>query len=341
MKTDNVDGVLKLLQDNDNYDEVADDLRDALTIAEKSKYQQRQMKGQDGPSSGPPESKRPPQQGKPMIDDTLIPASPGNAAKIICKQFCGLGFATSIHPKWISLEIQERQMSLLKGERHLILPYVVANDSPLSLAFSNFIDAVKHMQHQGVSLSTILGSLDTEVDLLFRPRCADDPYTACTWACDLARLYAHINVFTQLAIAFLLSRFMRWVLDPTLENYILLPDIMKPTNAQGLVPHFASADLFPLPTMRESLIRGELKLPKAVGSPDGFGVKLNWPFELNEAVDRDPVTGTARVSRLLAACASDPRYWSCNEDFLESFPEVKDHLNVITHKHDWKQLKTK
>ena len=320
MESENVGGVLKLLQRNDNYSLIASELQTALSIAEKSQHQDPHQASHQTTNSNP------------------SPNSPHREPLIICRHFCGLGGSVTIPAKYVSPKVQRRQEELLRGPVHHILPYTIDDDSPLSLAFSNFRDAVKHMLNQDMPLSDILGPLDTEVDLLFRVRSANDPFTAGTWACELARIYEHIDFFTQLANAFLLSRYMRWVLDPSLENYILLPDIMKPTHAQRVIPHFASADLYSIPAIRDSLIRGELKLSQAIGKQPVLGVRIDWPFDLEKAVDRCPTTGTAKLSRLFAACASDAKYWSCSQDFLEKFPEAQGHLNVITHQHDWDQL---
>ena len=307
-----MDGVLKLLHQKDHYDDVVPELQTALTVAEECKQQ--------------------------LTDGKSSPTTPIQEPQIICKHFCGLGGPSTFPGQWFSMEAHKRQEALLEGLNHLILPYIIPDDSPLSLAFSNFRDAVQHMVTQGIPLSSLLGPLDTEVDLLFRTRSTDDPFTAGTWACELSRIYAHIDIFTQLANAFLLSRFMRWILDPSIENYIMLPDIMKPTNAQRVIPHFASADLYSIPAIRDSLVRGDFKLPQAIGNQAVLGVKFEWPFDMETAIDTCAVTGTRKISRLFAACASDPKYWSCSQDFLENFPEAQGHLNVITHQHDWDEL---
>lgn len=311
MEADNMEGVLSMLHQNNHYDSVSSELQTALT--ENAAVSTYSVQG--------------------------TPPTPEQSEKFrVCSAYCGLGTAVPTKSPWWSRDARERQEALLNGPRHKMLPYAIEDDSPLSLTFSNFKDAVQHMLAQGAQFDDVLGPIEPEVDLLFRNRSLNDPFTAGTWACEVARIYACIDVYTQLANVFLLSRFMRWIISPTVENWIMLPDIMKPTTAQCRIPHYASADLYSLPVIRDSLIRGETTLRGDFGRPAANGVRMHWPFGLEQAVDKCPNTGATKISRLFAECASDTKYWSCSQDYLEHFPEVKEYLNVIRHDHRWDQV---
>ena len=251
------------------------------------------------------------------------------------KALCELRAPDSPKPPWCVAEFHDRQIALLQGPDHLILPHIVEDESPLSMMYMEFRAGVNRMLAQGIPLDSVLGPIDPIVDLLFRPRHANDRFTACSWACELARIHVNIDVFTKLANAFLLARYMRWVLSPSLENYLLLPEIMRPTRAQRTIPHYPSADLFSLPAVREHLVRGQLSLAEAIGTPGTHGIKFHWPFSIEKAVDTDLESGTITVSRLLGMCAADPKNWSCSKDFLVNTPMAGGILNVINHQHCW------
>jgi len=38
----------------------------------------------------------------------------------------------------------------------------------------------------------------------------------------------------------------QWLLAPTQENYALVPDIMKPTPSQRMIPHIGAIETLPL-----------------------------------------------------------------------------------------------
>jgi hypothetical protein len=203
------------------------------------------------------------------------------------------------------------------------------------MTFTNFRNGVHEMLQQGTPLADILGPLDPAVDLIFRSRLPTDTFTSSTWACELARTNVQSDIFTQLANAFLLARYMRWILAPTLENFVLLPEIMRPTLAQRTIPHYASADLYPIPAVRDCLVRGQLDLPRPIGTDGIVGIKFDWPFDMARAVDTHPKTGVITLSRLFGTCAAEAKSWSCGRDFLEDTSVTKTTINVINHQHEW------
>ena len=158
------------------------------------------------------------------------------AERVICTAFCGVAASGSPAAVWYSDLLRQQQELRLQGPQHGIIPHVIPDRSPLSLIFINFKKGVRNMLALGTPLAQVLGPLDPTVDLMFRPRLPTDAFSASTWACELARIDVAIDIFTQLANAFLLSRLMRWHLAPSLENYLLLPEIMRPTWAQKTVP---------------------------------------------------------------------------------------------------------
>ena len=205
------------------------------------------------------------------------------------------------------------------------------------MVFINFKNGVSSMLAQGVPVAQVLGPLDPVVDLIFRPRLPSDPFSASTWACELARIDPSADIFTQLANVFLLSRYMRWNLAPTLENYLLLPKIMRPTMAQQTIPHYASAELYAIPAVRDCLVRSDFGLLDRINTPATQGLKFHWPFNIEKAVETSPMSGVRTTSRLFGMCASELSNWSCGTQFLVDSPLRNGLLNIIDHQHTWKE----
>jgi Domain of unknown function (DUF3425) len=273
------------------------------------------------------------------VDITQDPATVNTQAeRTICTVFCRLAATGSPAAVWYSDLFRQQQELRLQGPHHLIIPHVIPDRSPLSLIFINFKNGVSNMLAQGTPLAQVLGPLDPTIDLMFRPRLPTDPFSASTWACELARIDIAVDIVTQLANAFLLSRFMRWHVMPSLESYLLLPEIMRPTSAQKTIPHFASADLYAIPAVRDCLIQGNFDLLETIGTPGTQGIKFHWPFDMEKAIDIDPTTGAQVLSRLFGVCASELSNWSCSKDILINSPMTKGLLNVIDHQHKWDEL---
>ncbi|KAJ4531337.1 hypothetical protein HRR76_009000 [Exophiala dermatitidis] len=163
---------------------------------------------------------------------------------------------------------QDGASTRLRIPVHLVLPLTVTDDSSMSRTYSHYLQAAHQMLEAGVPLSYLLGSPDqVVVDLFFRPREANDIYTCASWACEVCRSYDH-DIFVRLGCVFLLTSMMRvsfsyerhmlplsldlelmlwqWLLAPTLENYERLPDMMKPTPLQCMIPHIGAIETIPL-----------------------------------------------------------------------------------------------
>lgn len=263
-----------------------------------------------------------------------------SAEGLVCDTLCAVGVPGVLRPKWVGEGLWNRQQASLSGPKHLVQPFIVEDHSPLSRLYKSFMNGAKQMIAEGAAtLEGVLGPLDAEVDLLYRDRISSDAFCASTFACEVVKYYSDVDMDTQMAHAFLLARWMRWILAPSPENYVLLPDLVKPTLMQQRVPHFASAGVQVLPEIRDHLVRGELQLTQDIGpQASAFGIKFYWPFDKWQAIERNPVSGVTTVSRLFAESVVNVENWSCPKNFTEHTPEPDAVIQVINHHHNWNRL---
>jgi len=317
LQSPNREEVFNYLRRNAQFDDVTPGIQSAL----------RPAGGQERSAPSTPQRDELP-QGEGMDDVAM-------SNRLVCTTFCALSLGGAVTDSWCPEEVQLRQLALLQQPEHLITPFTIDDSSPLNRVYLDFRDAARQMAADGGEADAILGPLDTNVDLVFRNRQSTDPFTASTWACECCRIFQHVDVYTQLATAFFLSRFMRWILVPTLDNYILLPQMMRPTVAQKSIPHYAFADLCPIPAWRDSLIKGQVELSNPIDPHVRSEYSVNWPFDLEKAIDRTADNGPITVSRLFIAHVVDPKNWTYTRKVVDMFPEVVGHLITIEHRHDW------
>lgn len=262
---------------------------------------------------------------------------------LICTSNCAL-LSSTYSAQWYPQSLQSKQLVVLRQPVHHVPAYQIPDASPLSRSYTSFVSAAEQVSQSGLPLYIFLGDISPNVDLLFRPQISSDLLTSATWACETTKNFIPFDIYTQIAYVFLISRFMRWTLSPTFEHWILLPPIMRPTTLQRCVPHYPSADIQPLPVIREAMIRGECTLLLPVGNTQRAGtqrIKLYWPFGMDAALKHDPVTGATVLSRLFAEAAADESNWSCGIDFLKGLSEAGQGVyNVIVHMHGWNEVKT-
>ena len=191
------------------------------------------------------------------FEDSDRPVKPA-ADGLVCDALCALGVPGVSRPDWVSKERWLRQQASLNSPEHLRLPFIIDDHSPSSKLYKSFIQAARQMiAERSASLEGILGPLDAQVDLLYRDRIPSDAFCASTFACEVVKYYSNVDMDTQIAYAFFLARWIRWILYPSpenfVENFVLLPGLVKPTLLQLRVPHYASAGVQVLPEIRDHL----------------------------------------------------------------------------------------
>ncbi len=111
--------------------------------------------------------------------------------------------------EWDVCVAQEDQVTRLRIPRHLVLPLVIPDDSPMSRTYTDYLFGARRMLESGVSAGDILGHSErVSVDLFFRPRRTNDKFDCASWACEVSRSY-DTNIFVRLATACLLTHMMR------------------------------------------------------------------------------------------------------------------------------------
>ncbi|KAL2397956.1 hypothetical protein ABEF93_006552 [Exophiala dermatitidis] len=220
---------------------------------------------------------------------------------------------------------QDGASTRLRIPVHLVLPLTVTDDSYMSRTYSHYLQAAHQMLEAGVPMSNLLGSPDqVVVDLFFRPREANDIYTCASWACEVCRSYDH-DIFVRLGCVFLLTFMMRWLLAPTLENYERLPDMMKPTPLQCMIPHIGAIETIPLPPVRDAVIH---RLRDWLTPLKRAEWSINWPQGLDAAIMRDDATGATVLTPSFMEHAGDYDNWSVARVFLDDFPEVAGRIRI-------------
>ena len=128
--------------------------------------------------------------------------------------FGNLPFSSSIASAGYSESIQSQQMLNYRLPIHLVQPIVVIEDSPLSRVYTDYRDAARQLIASGAPLVDILGPQDyVNVDLYFRERQPNDPFSANFWACETFKTFDEFDGVVKLGVVALLTPFMRVSLD--------------------------------------------------------------------------------------------------------------------------------
>jgi hypothetical protein len=252
-----------------------------------------------------------------------------------CSAFCALTSEADV--PWYPESLRRQQRELLHLEIYQIPAHKIPDPrSSLCRSYADFGNAHAGGATDGGVADSDKFGIDPVVDLLFRDHTPSDGVTYSAWACGIARNLTRLDVYTQLGYCFLLERLIRWCSVTNLKSWTLLPPLIRPIESQRYIPHYVSADIQPIPAIRDALVHGRTTLEEPVGNLQRAGttkIHMHWPFGMDEAVEEDPHTGRKILSRLFQAAAGDESNWSCGTDFMDSMPPGEVH--IIPHYHEW------
>ncbi|KAK8169291.1 hypothetical protein IWX90DRAFT_172581 [Phyllosticta citrichinensis] len=239
--------------------------------------------------------------------------------------FGNLPFSSALIANGYSAQVQRHQMSNFHVPVHFLQPLWETDPSPLSRVVQDYRD----MARQAYSNTRRVGvQTRTDVTAFFRDMTVERGTkvpTTSDWASEMNKSFDDIDIFVRLACLYFQTHLMLWMVNPTAETYARMPDMIKPTPCQMMVPHISPIDTVPLPGMREALVHN---LRDWVAACAG-SLSVNWPHGLDASLEADPLTGRLYLTRTFEEHASKLENWSVEMTFLEIFPELRDQVMVL------------
>lgn len=156
---------------------------------------------------------------------------------------------------------------------YLIQPRHEVEDCPMSSVYVQYLNSARAYMKRGGSASDILGpdsisvahqSGSGEFSAVRFVSMPSGPHTVVHWACEMTNGYHEIDTHVRLALTFLYTRLMRvrnldetqdqvlegplltfsqWMICPSEETYAQVPEVIRPTPGQKMIPHSPMVDL--------------------------------------------------------------------------------------------------
>lgn len=121
------------------------------------------------------------------------------------------------------------------------------------------------------------------ISSLLNPNLGDDgskPLTAAM-AAHVVQKSTIKSVPTRIALMYILSHLMRWLVCRNKQSYDKLPEFLKPTLLQRTVPHPAWVDVITWPEARDNIIRNKIWQDVSFDEfrrVTGRCMSINWPY---------------------------------------------------------------
>jgi len=136
-----------------------------------------------------------------------------------------------------------------------------------------------------------------------------------TWASrTINKLLQSSPVPVRLATTYLLTKMMRWLIWPTVENMNAMPEWLLPLERQDCSTFDILVDLLPWPQLRRYLYQhpGEFPMGAFVGN-----VGLNWMYTDDACHYWDIESGCTRMTPLFESHISDLNSWTLDAKALD------------------------
>ncbi|OCK86255.1 hypothetical protein K432DRAFT_387931 [Lepidopterella palustris CBS 459.81] len=168
----------------------------------------------------------------------------------------------------------------------------------------------------------IFGDAEIDVDsILFGLTDAQDGQVVPTWASRMvSRMLGSSSLPVRLASAFILTKMMRWMIWPSMENMNDMPDWLMPSARTDCTPYDILIDTLPWPALRQYLYQhpGEF----VVGAFVGF-VSVSWPYTDENCYYWDIDAGCTRLTALFENHINDLNSWTMDSKALRVMPQLE------------------
>lgn len=174
----------------------------------------------------------------------------------------------------------------------------------------------------------IFGRSEVDVDtMLLGFSDTQDNQPVSTWCSRTTnKLLPQAPLPVRLASTWLLTKLMRYLIWPTVENMNANPEwLLPPMGKQESSPYDMLIDLVPWPQVRQLLYQHPNEYP--VGNLVGL-IGITWPFADDACHYWDIDAGYTRLTPLFETTIADLGNWTIDPKILEMIPQLEGHVPV-------------
>ncbi|KAK5753255.1 hypothetical protein LTS12_016657 [Elasticomyces elasticus] len=190
---------------------------------------------------------------------------------------------------------------------HLFQPWNTTNDSGSSPFGTAFVLGQRRLLAQGWPIDMVIGV-------------------------DVIKMNGVFTDEDQIAQPATISQWVAlWLVTKSVDDYQQVPDCMKPTQTQVIMPHEMWIDMIPWPNVRDVLTRQAHNAVQLRDIPVSFAslVTLDWPYPPADLIDHVLCTGAVSLSPLFERQALELDNWSLQPQALSKYPQLAGHVKIV------------
>ena len=147
---------------------------------------------------------------------------------------------------------------------------------------------------------------------------------------DVISKFPHLAALSeQVAVLLLMFLMMRWMSDPTQENYERIPDWFTPRPSQLFTPHPVWIEYTPWPRLRDKLVANYHDYPfENWFLPFTSGMSINWPYDVRDCLLSTGDKDDPMINPVFERHVRRLENWSLGPIFAETFPALADTVKI-------------
>ncbi|KAJ4127760.1 hypothetical protein NW768_008032 [Fusarium equiseti] len=247
--------------------------------------------------------------------DKSISTKPTEELRIqpnVRNHFNNLSLSNSIRVNGYPRHIQDAQI------RNIFVPNwaatslnTVPDPGGLDDAFGDIYQRATGLLNDGAPLTKIFGH-HPNIAALYDQQEFDRSCLLSQWAARMVHSVKRKGYdFTCFGSMSVFWYVMRWMVQPSPETYAAMPEWIRPTSNQLFTPHISMADFVLWPGFRELVVQlPQLQERMAWLADMSMYIKCEWPYPLEQALHRNPVSGDVDLVDLAKVSTINPaREW--------------------------------
>lgn len=231
-----------------------------------------------------------------------------------------------------SPELQSLQADNLAIPTWSMLPINTRPDpGSLRYAFPTILEEARNLLSQGVALDVII-EIHPNIAALYDEEEFNRSGILSQWAVRMVHsAFRKGNNFTCFASMYLFWYLMRWMISPSEETYTAMPDWLRPTPNQLLMPHVNIVDFVVWPAFRELVVQIPTMQERMEWLMDMFlTLQCDWSFPMEEALMRHEETGLWDLCPLAKGAMRDLSNWSVAASFRGYVSNADSYVRIRT-----------
>ncbi|KAI1078666.1 hypothetical protein F5B20DRAFT_546857 [Whalleya microplaca] len=196
-------------------------------------------------------------------------------------------------------------------------------------AFTDIYNEATALLRDGTSLDDVTGA-HPNIAALYDIEEYERSSLLSRWA---ARMVYSIKLkgygFTCFASMYTFWYIMRWMISPSPETYEVIPEWLRPTPNQLVMPHINFIDFLIWPAFRELAVQIPAMQEHMGWLMDmSIYMQCRWAYRTEEALYLNPLTGFTDLTDAAKECMRTLQNWSVGPTFRTYVPNADAYVNI-------------